>query len=156
MTASIPIHVNGKLYDITADPETPLLYLLRNDLGLKGAKYACGLGQCGACVVILNGETAPACSVPIGAIPGAQITTLEGLGTPEDLHPLQRAFILTQAVQCGYCVGGMIVGAKALLDQKPSPTEAEIRKALAIHLCRCGVHNRVVEAIQIAAEEMSR
>jgi nicotinate dehydrogenase subunit A len=147
----LAIRVNGREHEVLADPGTPLLYVLRNDLGLTAAKFGCGLEQCYACAVIVDGEAVPSCVTPVEAFAGKEIVTLEGIGTPERLHPIQQAFLDQQAGQCGYCVPGMIVGAKALLDRVPEPTDDEIRSALAPHLCRCGSHPRVVAAVRQAA-----
>ena len=148
---SLVLHVNGADREVAADPETPLLYVLRNELKLKGARYGCGLGQCGACTVIIDGQAVQSCDVPVSAARGKSITTIEGIAKPGELHPLQRAFIRTQAAQCGYCVTGMIMSAKALLDATPHPSEAEIRAALEGNLCRCGTHTRILQAIRAAA-----
>lgn len=148
---SLRIQVNGTLREVGADPETPLLYVLRNDLGLKGARFGCGHGQCGACTVIVDGKAVQSCDVPVSAAAGKAITTIEGIGTAADPHPLQRAFVKEQAAQCGYCAPGMIMSAKALLDANATPTEAEIRAALAGNLCRCGTHTRILRAIRSAA-----
>jgi aerobic-type carbon monoxide dehydrogenase small subunit (CoxS/CutS family) len=153
-TVSITLRVNGETHRLQAAPDTPLLYVLRNDLGLKAAKLACGLEQCGACMVLIDGEAAPACRLPVESVAGASnsaITTLEGLGTTEQLHPVQAAFLAEQAAQCGYCTPGMIVAAAALLDKTPNPTDAEIRTALARNLCRCGAYPRILKAIRRAA-----
>ncbi|UCC61592.1 MAG: molybdopterin-dependent oxidoreductase, partial [Anaerolineae bacterium] len=151
MPQEITLKVNGRSHRVCVEPDTPLLNVLRNDLGLKGAKFACGLGQCGACKVILDGEAVPSCSIAVRSVQGREITTLEGLGTVGDLHPLQEAFIEEQAVQCGFCVAGMIVAAKALLDRNPHPTDAEIQAEMTGNLCRCGVYDRVLRAIKRAA-----
>jgi len=132
-----------------------LLYVLRNDLELNGPKFGCGLAQCGACTVLIDGKSVRSCSVPVSAAAKGAITTLEGLGTIEKLHPLQRAFIEEQACQCGYCSNGMIMAAKALLASNPRPSEVEIKRALNGHLCRCASHNRIVRAVQRAAKEMA-
>jgi nicotinate dehydrogenase subunit A len=145
---SLVLHVNGASREVAADPETPLLYVLRNDLKLKGARFGCGLGQCGACTVIIDGTAVQSCDVPVGAVAGRSITTIEGIGAPDRLHPLQHAFIREQAAQCGYCASGIIMSAKALLDVNPSPTEAQIRGALAGNLCRCGTHTRILRAVR--------
>src|SRR5688572_21173016 len=145
---AIVLNVNGTAREIAADPETPLLYVLRNDLQLKGARYGCGAGFCGACMVIVDGKATPSCDVPVSAVAGKSVTTIEGIGTPAEPHPLQRAFIDEQAAQCGYCVTGIIMSAKALLDARPRPSDAEIREALAANLCRCGTHTRILKAIQ--------
>lgn len=148
---SVVLNVNGLEREVAADPETPLLYVLRNDLGLKGARYGCGLGLCGACTVIVEGKAVQSCDVPVSAVAGKAITTIEGIGTAERPHPLQKAFIGEQAAQCGYCVTGIIMSAKALLDAKPKPTRGEIREALAKNLCRCGTHTRILRAIESVA-----
>ena len=134
-----------------SDPQEPLLYVLRNRFGIQGPKFGCGLGQCGACTVLVNGSAVRSCVYPISASQAARVITLEGLGGPTDPHPLQRAFIAEQAAQCGYCINGMIMAAKALLDHTPHPTEAEIKAALAGNLCRCGTHVRIVRAVKRAA-----
>ena len=152
--AKYTLRVNGAARDVSVDPDTPLLYVLRNDLELNGPKFGCGLAQCGACAVLVDGKEVRSCVMPVSAVKGA-IETIEGLGTPEKLHPLQKAFIEEQAAQCGYCSNGMIMSAKALLDRTPKPTEAQIRKALAANLCRCGTHNRIVRAIQKASKEVA-
>lgn len=156
MAEIIALEVNGRVREVQVDPDTPFLYVLRNDLGLTAAKLGCGLEQCGACKVLVDGEAVCTCRTPVEAFRGRRITTLEGLGTPDNLHPLQRAFIEEQAAQCGYCLPGIIIAAKALLDRNPTPTDAAIRAALAAHLCRCGAHARVLKAIQRAARELVR
>jgi len=148
MPQEITLNVNGRIHHVCVEPDTPLLYVLRNDLGLKGAKFACGLEQCGACRIILDGQAVPSCRIPVRSVQGRPITTLEGLGTADDLHPLQQAFVEEQAVQCGYCTPGMIIAAKALLDRNPHPTDGEIRAELSDNLCRCGVYDRVLRAIK--------
>ena len=153
---SIALTVNGRRRTIPAAPDTPLLYVLRNDLELNAAKFGCGMAQCGACTVLVDGKPVRSCVLPAAAVGDAKITTLEGLGSAENLHPLQKAFIEEQAAQCGYCIAGMLMTAKGLLDENPKPSEAEIRLALAGNLCRCGTHGRIVRAIQRAAKEMSR
>ena len=153
---AINIKVNGALRSVPAEPDTPLLYVLRNDLGLSAAKFGCGLGQCGTCTVLVDGAPVRSCIVPIGTLGQSEITTIEGIGTVEQPHPLQAAFIEEQAVQCGYCIPGMIMMAKALLDRKEQPSEAEIRLALASNLCRCGTHNRIVRAILKVAQPGAR
>jgi nicotinate dehydrogenase subunit A len=150
---AISINVNGKKHEVGADAETPLLYALRNDLELNGAKYGCGFAQCGACTVIVDGKAVRSCVTPVSAVTGKAITTIEGLGAGGKLHALQKAFIEEQAAQCGYCANGMIMTAKTLLDKNPRPTEAQIRKAMAANFCRCGTHNRIVRAIQRAAKQ---
>ncbi len=152
---AVTLTVNGRRRPVAAAPETPLLYILRNDLELNAAKFGCGMAQCGACTVLVDGKPVRSCVTPALAVTNTKITTLEGLGSASNPHPLQKAFIEEQAAQCGYCIAGMLMSAKALLDQTPHPTEAEIRQALAGNLCRCGTHNRIVRAIQRAAKEMS-
>src|SRR5436305_10908346 len=156
MADPITISVNGTSHTLSLAPETPLLYVLRNDLELNGAKFGCGLAQCGACTVLVNGQAVRSCVTDVGSLAGAEITTLEGLGTTDRPHPLQRAFVGEQAAQCGYCINGMIMSAKALLDRNPRPSENDVRQALAANLCRCGTHNRIVRAVLHAANEMGR
>jgi len=153
---AINLKVNGASRTVPAEPDTPLLYVLRNDLALNGAKFGCGLAQCGACTVLVNGKAVRSCVTPIGTLAGAEITTIEGLGTADKPHPLQKAFIAEQAVQCGYCINGMIMSAKELLDRKPNATESDARAALAGNLCRCGTHNRIIGAVLRAGKEMGR
>lgn len=152
MPETFRIHVNGAEHSVTADAGTPLLYVLRNDLGLNGPKFGCGLEQCGACTAIVGNEAIRTCVLPLSAVGDAPIVTLEGLGSIEKPHPLQKAFIAEQAAQCGYCINGMIMTAKALLDRNPRPTRTEIRQALARNLCRCGTHWRIIRAIENAAK----
>jgi len=149
------LNVNGEMREATAEPNIPLLYVLRNDLELNGPKFGCGLGQCGSCMVLVDGEAVRSCQRPVSTVGDNSVTTLEGLGTPDALHALQKAFIDEQAMQCGYCINGMIMSAKALLDRNKSPDEAAIRAALEGNLCRCGSHNRIVRAIARAAKEMA-
>jgi nicotinate dehydrogenase subunit A len=146
------LDVNGQVHDIASEPDTPLLYVLRDELHLNGAKYGCGLGQCGACTVLADGEAIFSCVTPIAALGGRRITTLEGLGTAARPGAVQRAFIEEQAAQCGFCIPGMIVRAEALLRAHPDPTEAQIRTALQPHLCRCGTHMRILKAVRRAAK----
>ncbi len=148
----LTLQVNGKAQQTDSDPSTPLLYVLRNDFELNGAKFGCGLGQCGACTVMVDGRAVFSCLIPIAALAGRQITTVEGLGTVENPGHMQKAFMEEQAAQCGYCVPGMIMGAHALLQQNPQPSDREIRAALDGNLCRCGSHNRIVRAVQRAAQ----
>jgi nicotinate dehydrogenase subunit A len=148
--------VNGLSHEVAAAPETPLLYVLRNDLELNGPKFGCGLGQCGACAALVGGRLARTCSIALRDVGGDPIITLEGLGTVQKPHPLQKAFIDSQAAQCGYCSNGMIMAAKALLDRNPKPSDDEIKDALADQLCRCGAHNRIVGAVRKAAMEPVR
>ena len=152
--ASYTLRVNGKTASVSVEPSTSLLYVLRNDLELNGPKFGCGLAQCGACTVLMDGKPVRSCVTPVAAAAKAQVTTIEGLGTLERLHPLQRAFIEEQACQCGYCGNGMVMSAKALLDRNPGPSELEIKRALDGHLCRCATHNRIVRAVHRAAREM--
>lgn len=146
--------INGRRREVSADPATSLLEVLRADLGLTGARFGCGEGQCGACSVLVDGEDLAACQLEVGNLAGKSITTVEGLGTPENPHPLQTAFLELQAGQCGYCLSGILVGAKGLLDRNPTPTRKEVAQALSWHLCRCGIHNRVMDAVLLAASRM--
>ncbi len=150
--STINLKVNGRSHTVDVEPGTPLLYILRNDLELYGPKFGCGLGQCGACTVIIEGEAVRSCIRSVDSVGASEITTLEGLGTPENPHPVQQAWIDTQAVQCGYCMNGQIMTAKALLDRNPNPTDAEIREGLADVLCRCGTYYRVIQAVKRASE----
>jgi nicotinate dehydrogenase subunit A len=152
----VSLKVNGTVHSVTADLDTPLLYVLRNDLELNGAKYGCGLTQCGACTVLVNGAARRSCVTPVGSIEGNEVTTLEGLGTLDKPHPLQKAFIDEQAAQCGYCASGMIMAAADLLNRNPQPQEADVRAALADNLCRCGTHNRIIRAVLRAARQNGR
>ena len=147
------LRVNGKFQSVDVTPDTPLLYVLRNDLKLDGPKFGCGLGQCGACTVLMQGQAIRSCSVRIDRVERREITTLEGLGTPAQPHPVQAAFIQVQAAQCGYCINGMIMTAKAFLDRNPNPTDTAIRQALDGNLCRCGTHLEIVRAVQTAARK---
>ena len=148
---AISLKVNGAQRSVPA-ADTPLLYVLRNDLALNGAKFGCGLAQCGACTVLLDGRAVRSCVTEIGSIGASEVTTIEGLGTIDKPHPLQQAFIDEQAAQCGYCINGMIMSAKDLLDRNPHPTAAEVREGLAQNLCRCGTHGRIIHAVLRAAE----
>jgi nicotinate dehydrogenase subunit A len=148
--AKISLKVNGKAQAVDVDPSTPLLYVLRDDLGLKGPRFGCGLSQCGCCTVIVDGNAVRSCSMAVNSAKNRNITTLEGLGSVAHPHPLQKAFIDEQAAQCGYCMNGMIMNAKVLLDKNPRPTEGQIRQALDGILCRCGSHLRILRAIQRA------
>ena len=152
MPQSFTLQVNGASRSVSVEPDTPLLYILRNDLELNGPRFGCGLSQCGACTVLVDGRVTRSCVTAVSSLGAKSITTLEGLGSKDRLHPLQKAFIEEQAAQCGYCTNGMIMAAKALLDKTPKPTEAQIKKALAANLCRCGTHNRVVRAVIRAAK----
>ena len=151
---AITLNVNGSRRSVPAEPDTPLLYVLRNDLALNGAKFGCGLAQCGACTVLIGGRSTRSCITEIGSIGDAEITTIEGLGTIEKPHPLQKAFIDEQAAQCGYCIAGMIMRAQALLDHNPAPSDTEIRTHMAPNLCRCGTHVRIFRAIRRASEAL--
>ena len=151
-TAPLQLIVNGRAESLAVPRDAPLLTVLRNDLGLNGPKYGCGLGECGACTVLVDGIEARACVIPVGGVEGRHITTLEGLGTLAAPHPVQQAFIECQAAQCGYCLNGMIVSTVALLKRFPQPTERQARDALAHNLCRCGAHLEIMQAVQRAAE----
>lgn len=146
------IEVNGAVYDVEAPEDTPLIYVLRNDLGLKGTRFGCGSGECGACFVLIDGRVATACEAPLWSVAGKSIVTVEGLGTPERPHAVQSAVIAEQAGQCGYCLSGIQIAAAALLMARPNPSEAEIREALAKNLCRCGAHERIIRAVGRAAK----
>ena len=151
---AISLNVNGATHRIDADPATPLLYVLRNDLALNGAKFGCGLGQCGSCTVMVDGEAVLSCVTPIMLLEGRTVTTVEGLGTIEQPAPIQAAFIEAQAAQCGYCIPGMMMSAQALLQKNSKPSEAEIRSALRTNLCRCGTHMRILAAVRRAQDLM--
>lgn len=151
MAGTLTITVNGAQHRVAAAPDTPLLYVLRNELQLHGPKFGCGLEQCGACTVHVNDRAVRSCQMPVSQVADAQVTTLEGLGTAEKPHPLQQAFITEQASQCGYCISGMIMTGAALLKQNPHPTDVEARTALARNLCRCGTHLRILRAVARAA-----
>jgi nicotinate dehydrogenase subunit A len=150
-----PVHltVNGKERTLAADPDTPLLYLLRNDLGLTGVRFGCGQGLCGACDVLVDGRKVHSCDTPLWSVEGKQVVTVEGVRDGDALHPLQRALIAEQAAQCGYCLSGITISAKALIEANPAPSESEIRAALDANLCRCGTHNRIVRAVQRVVRE---
>ena len=150
----IDLDINGRTHAIDADPSTPLLYVLRDHLALSGAKFGCGLGQCGACTVMIDGQAAFSCVTPISVLPGRRIKTVEGLGTVDNPGPVQRAFIEEQAAQCGYCIAGMIMRAQALLEKNPAPSDAEVRRHMMPNLCRCGTHMRILRAVGRAAGEM--
>jgi nicotinate dehydrogenase subunit A len=149
--SAITLKVNGQTHQVDIDPATPLLYALSDDLGLRGPKFGCGLGQCGACTVIVRGEAIRSCVTPVASVAGVEITTLEGIGTPEKPHPLQQAFIDLQAAQCGYCMSGVILSAKALLDKNPKAQKPEIERALQGIICRCFTNARIVKAIDKVA-----
>ncbi len=150
----IRLTVNGQGHDVDVEPDTPLLYVLRDELGLNGAKFGCGLGQCGACTVLVDGAAVFSCLTPIAVLPGRAVTTIEGLGTPANPGPVPAAFIAAQAAQCGYCIAGMVMRAQALLSHTPDPSEKEIRAALNPNLCRCGTHMRILAAVKNAAATM--
>lgn len=155
MSATIRLNVNGKKHEVQADPATPLLYVLRNQLMLNGPKYGCGLQQCGACMVLLNGRALPSCTIPVSAIKDQPVITLEGLAKDDDtLHPVQEAFVEEQAAQCGYCLNGMVISAVALLSENPHPDDAAIRAGLVRSLCRCGTQSRIIKAVKRASEKM--
>lgn len=154
MTEPLKLNVNGRERVVAADPDATLLDTLRGDLGLMAARYGCGAGACGACHVLVDGFAVPACETPLWSVAGKSIVTVEGLGTPDAPHALQRAFIAEQAMQCGYCTSGILVSAAALLRRTPNPTETEVKAALDRNLCRCGAHNRIVRAVLRAAQEM--
>lgn len=150
--SQIKLIVNGRTHRLDLDPSTPLLYVLSDDLGLRGPKFGCGLAQCGSCTVIVKGQAIRSCITPVGSVAGTEITTLDGLGTPAQPHPLQKAFIEEQAAQCGFCLNGVIMTAKALVDRQPKPSEDDIRQAMEGILCRCFTHERMIRAIKRYAE----
>ena len=152
--AKISFHVNGKNQTVDAEPDMPLLYALRNDLRLNGPKFGCGLAQCGACTVIMDGNAIRSCVTPMSAVQNKSVTTLEGLGSTKKMHKIQQAFVDEQAAQCGYCINGMIMSSKALLDKNPKPTDSQIREALAGNLCRCGTHIRILRAVKRASGQL--
>lgn len=154
--AAITLKVNGQAHSLDLDPSTPLLYALSDDLALRGPKFGCGLGQCGSCTVIINGQAVRSCITPIQTVAGAEIITLEGIGAPQKPHPLQQAFIDEQAAQCGFCLNAVIMTAKAFLDKNPKPTDAQLQQALSGVLCRCYTHARMFRAIQRASKEIAR
>ena len=148
------LEVNGRTRHVNVEPDTPLLYVLRNDLDLKGPRFGCGLGQCGACTVIIDGTATRSCITAVSTVGGKAVTTLEGLGSSRHPDKIQKAFIDVQAAQCGYCINGMIMTAKAFLDQHPHPSEDDVRTALGENLCRCGTHPRIIQAVMRAAQEV--
>jgi nicotinate dehydrogenase subunit A len=150
----LTLKVNGQSHSLDLDPATPLLYVLEDDLELRGPKFGCGLGQCGSCTVIVKGEAIRSCITPVAAVAGSEITTLEGLGTIEKPHPIQKAFIDEQAMQCGFCINGVIMTAKAFLDRNPKATDAQVRHAMSGVLCRCHAHVRMIRAIKRYAQEV--
>jgi nicotinate dehydrogenase subunit A len=151
----ITLDVNGKAYRVDVDPATPLLYVLRDQLELNGAKFGCGLGQCGACTVMVDGQPVLSCVTPVSAFEKRRVKTIEGLGTAQNPSPVQRAFIEEQASQCGYCIPGMMMRAQAMLERNPAPSKAEIRRHMNANLCRCGTHMRILRAVERAAGYMS-
>ena len=150
----VNVIVNGNVLSVTANTDTPLLDILRNHLELRGTKFGCGLEQCGCCMVLVDGRPEKSCGKPLSAVIGKRLVTIEGVGTPDRPHPLQQAFIDEQAGQCGYCLPGILISAKALLDRNPSPSRAEIARALDDNLCRCGAHNRILRAVEKAAARL--
>ncbi|MEJ2677910.1 MAG: (2Fe-2S)-binding protein [Gemmatimonadota bacterium] len=154
MLLDIQFTLNGKPTEIAVDPRRKLLWVLRSDLGLTGTKYGCGEAQCGACTVLIDGQPTHSCMVSVSGVAGKEVTTIEGLAKSDTLHPVQEAFVEHDAMQCGYCTPGMILGAYGLLLRNPNPTEDEIRSGLEGHLCRCGTHVRVLQAVQTAAQAM--
>ena len=150
----LSLHVNGQAHQVDAEHDAPLLYVLRNDLALNSPKYGCGLGECGACTVLVDGTPARSCVVPAGAVAGRQVTSLEGLGSQDALGVVQQAFVDTQAVQCGYCINGMIMTAHALLMRNAAVTDDQVRCALQFNLCRCGTHVEIVQAVMLAASRL--
>ena len=153
--ATVLLHVNGRVESLAVDGAVPLLTVLRNDLGLNGPKYGCGLGECGACMVLIDGRAARSCALPLAGVAGREVTTLEGLGSTAALHPVQQAFIDAQAAQCGYCLNGMVIATVSLLRRTPQPTDAQVRAALSHNLCRCGSHLEILAAVKLAAESMA-
>jgi nicotinate dehydrogenase subunit A len=153
MKMVVTLNVNGKQHQVNVDPETPLLYVLRNQLALNGPKFGCGLQQCGACMVLLNGESAPSCRLPVKAAENFKITTLEGLVKENgELHEVQKAFVEEQAAQCGYCLNGLVMASVALLNSNANPSDRQIRRKLELNICRCGVHSRVIKAVKRASK----
>ena len=154
MSRQIDFTVNGRAASVTADDDTPLLNVLRNNLGLMGTRFGCGLEQCGSCMVLIDGKPEKSCARPISVVAGKTVTTVEGMGTPAHPHPLQQAFLEEQAGQCGYCLSGILITAKALLERNPSPSRPEIAQALDGNICRCGTHNRIMRAVEKAAARL--
>jgi nicotinate dehydrogenase subunit A len=156
MAETFKLRVNGRDCEVRSEPNTPLLYVLRNDLKLKGTRFGCGEAQCGSCNVLVDGNAVPSCDTPLWSVPGHEVTTIEGIGGESGLHPIQEAFIDEQAIQCGYCINGIIISAVALLQRERDPSDAEIADALDRNLCRCGTHVRILRAIRAAARTMRR
>jgi nicotinate dehydrogenase subunit A len=154
MPEHFTIRVNGRDFEVQAEPETPLLYILRNDLKLAGTRFGCGEGQCGACNVLFDGHAVQSCDTPLWSVPGHEVTTVEGLSGAGGLHPVQQAFLDEQAIQCGYCIDGIIISAIALLRRNPDPTDEQVREALERNLCRCGTHVRILRAVHRAARTL--
>lgn len=154
MTASVEFTLNGRSVSVAGRDDTPLLDVLRNELRLVGTRFGCGLEQCGCCIVLIDGKPEKSCVRPVATVAGRSVTTVEGLGTPDHPHPLQQAFLEEQAGQCGYCLSGILMSAKALLDRNPSPSRADIARALDDNLCRCGTHNRILRAVEKAAARL--
>jgi len=154
MAETYKLRVNGRDCEVRAEPNTPLLYILRNDLKLKGTRFGCGEGQCGACNVLMDGNPVQSCDTPLWSVPGHDITTIEGISSPSKLHPVQQAFVDEQAIQCGYCIDGIIIAAVALLRREKNPSDAQIAAALERNLCRCGTHVRIFRAVRAAARVM--
>jgi len=155
MITEITLKVNGKAHQIAVPPDTPLLYTLRNNLLLNGPKYGCGIERCGSCMVLMDGRAEPSCMKPCSELSGVEITTIEALGTKDSLSPIQEAFVEMQAAQCGYCINGMVISAKSLLDQNPYPTVEEVKKGLQRVLCRCGTQTRIIDAVLLAAKKLN-
>jgi nicotinate dehydrogenase subunit A len=153
-TQSTTVSVNGRREQVTTEPDTALLYVLRNHLGLKGTRFGCGLGLCGSCFVLVDGRPVYSCDTPVGGIGDREVTTVEGLSPPGDVHPVARALLAEQAAQCGYCISGIVISAVALLERNAEPTADEVREALDRNLCRCGAHNRIVRAVLSVAGEL--
>ena len=156
MSPTIALRVNGQVHHLAVPGSAPLLQVLRNDLQLNGPKFGCGLGECGACMVLIDGVAARSCTIPVAGVAGREVTTLEGLGSQAAPHPVQQAFIDTQATQCGYCLNGMVMTTAALLRRNPQPSEADARAALSHNLCRCGTHIEILAAVQLAAELLAK
>lgn len=155
MIAEITLKINGKSYQVDVSPDTPLLYPLRNNLLLNGPKYGCGIERCGSCMVLMDGIAEPSCMKPCSELEGVEITTIEALGTKENLSPIQEAFVEVQAAQCGYCLNGMVISAKSLLDRNPNPSVDEIKEGLQRVLCRCGTQSRIIDAVLLAAKKLN-
>ena len=152
--ATVSLHLNGRVESLAVAGDVPLLTVLRNDLGLNGPKYGCGLGQCGACMVLIDGRAARSCALPLAGVAGREVTTLEGLGSASAPHPVQQAFVAAQAAQCGYCLNGMVISTVSLLRRIPQPSDAQVRAALSHNLCRCGSHLEILAAVKLAAVKL--